>query len=262
MSVVRVTLLADKGDYAHARFRLVDQTATDFEKQKAECAKAVGLVVASSDEEVELRSPRGVLFERSDHMREGDDVVVHVKRKKEQEEATEGNEGKEEEKEHEIKKVPREVTVSFFVNAVKSLDAIEGTVEVDFQLYLSWIDPALAGIAVVRARARCAGRSAAADMRAYVSAASLLCCAVLCCAVLCCAVLCCAVLCCAVLRCAWREGGSAYPHRKGTRINRDTARTRPSLHSSPRGNRRTALRTSRTTIASRHAGILRLVDGR
>ena len=43
---------------------------------------------------------------------------------------------------------PREVTVSFFVNNIKKIDVIEGTVEIDFQLYLSWVDPALAGIAV------------------------------------------------------------------------------------------------------------------
>jgi hypothetical protein len=33
-------------------------------------------------------------------------------------------------------KAPREVTVSFFVNCIKSVDAIEGTVELDFQLYV------------------------------------------------------------------------------------------------------------------------------
>jgi hypothetical protein len=43
---------------------------------------------------------------------------------------------------------PRIVTVSFFVNNIKKIDVIEGTVEFDFQLYLSWTDPKLAGIAV------------------------------------------------------------------------------------------------------------------
>ena len=43
---------------------------------------------------------------------------------------------------------PREVTVSFFVNNVKKVDAIEGIVELDFQMYLSWTDPKLAGVPV------------------------------------------------------------------------------------------------------------------
>jgi hypothetical protein len=43
---------------------------------------------------------------------------------------------------------PRIVTVSFFVNNIKKIDVIEGTVELDFQLYLSWCDPALKGVPV------------------------------------------------------------------------------------------------------------------
>ena len=43
---------------------------------------------------------------------------------------------------------PREITVSFFVNALKDIDAINGTVELDFILYCSWIDPDLKGISV------------------------------------------------------------------------------------------------------------------
>ena len=43
---------------------------------------------------------------------------------------------------------PLEVTVSFFVNCLKVVDAIAGTVELDFQLYSSWIDPKLVGIPV------------------------------------------------------------------------------------------------------------------
>ena len=43
---------------------------------------------------------------------------------------------------------PRIVTVSFFVNNIKKIDVIEGTVELDFQMYLSWTDPALVGVAV------------------------------------------------------------------------------------------------------------------
>ena len=43
---------------------------------------------------------------------------------------------------------PRVVTCSFYVNNVKKVDAIEGVVELDFQLYLSWDDPALAGVPV------------------------------------------------------------------------------------------------------------------
>jgi hypothetical protein len=43
---------------------------------------------------------------------------------------------------------PREVTVSFFVNALKEVDAIAGTVDLDFILYVSWVDPALAGVPV------------------------------------------------------------------------------------------------------------------
>ena len=42
----------------------------------------------------------------------------------------------------------RTVTTSFFVNNMKKVDAIEGLVEVDFQLYLSWIDPKLVGVEV------------------------------------------------------------------------------------------------------------------
>ena len=37
------------------------------------------------------------------------------------------------------------MTCSFFVNNMKKVDAIEGTVELDFQLYAQWVDPALAG---------------------------------------------------------------------------------------------------------------------
>ena len=43
---------------------------------------------------------------------------------------------------------PRVVTCSFFVNNMKKVDAIEGTVELDFQLYAQWVDPALAGVPV------------------------------------------------------------------------------------------------------------------
>jgi hypothetical protein len=43
---------------------------------------------------------------------------------------------------------PRVVTVGFSVNAIKKVDAIEGTVEVDFILYVQWIDPSLVGVAV------------------------------------------------------------------------------------------------------------------
>lgn len=43
---------------------------------------------------------------------------------------------------------PREVTISFFVNCLKSVDAIDGTVEIDFQMYASWIDPAIIGVPV------------------------------------------------------------------------------------------------------------------
>ena len=43
---------------------------------------------------------------------------------------------------------PREVTVSFFINNIKKIDVIEGTVELDFIMYLSWCDPLLRGIPV------------------------------------------------------------------------------------------------------------------
>lgn len=43
---------------------------------------------------------------------------------------------------------PRVVTCSFFVNNLKKVDAIESTVELDFQLYAQWVDPALAGVPV------------------------------------------------------------------------------------------------------------------
>jgi hypothetical protein len=42
----------------------------------------------------------------------------------------------------------RVVTCSFFINAVKKINVIEGLVELDFILYLSWVDPALAGVPV------------------------------------------------------------------------------------------------------------------
>ena len=42
--------------------------------------------------------------------------------------------------------VPRVITVSFFVNALKAVDAITGTVELDFQLYASWVDKDLIGV--------------------------------------------------------------------------------------------------------------------
>ena len=45
---------------------------------------------------------------------------------------------------------PRVVTCSFFVNNMKKVDAIEGTVELDFQLYAQWVDPALAGVPIAR----------------------------------------------------------------------------------------------------------------
>ena len=35
-----------------------------------------------------------------------------------------------------------------FVNNIKKIDVIEGTMELDFQMYLSWTDPALVGVAV------------------------------------------------------------------------------------------------------------------
>ena len=44
--------------------------------------------------------------------------------------------------------VPRVITVSFFVNALKAVDAITGTVELDFQLYASWVDKDLIGVSV------------------------------------------------------------------------------------------------------------------
>lgn len=43
---------------------------------------------------------------------------------------------------------PRIVTVSFFMNTMKKIDAIEGVVEVDFILYATWCDPDLVGVAV------------------------------------------------------------------------------------------------------------------
>jgi len=48
----------------------------------------------------------------------------------------------------EAPKAPREITVSFFVNALKAVDAIGGTVELDFQMYASWIDESLIGVPV------------------------------------------------------------------------------------------------------------------
>lgn len=43
---------------------------------------------------------------------------------------------------------PRLVTVSFSINAIKAIDAIAHTVALDFQLYLSWVDPDLIGVPV------------------------------------------------------------------------------------------------------------------
>ena len=43
---------------------------------------------------------------------------------------------------------PRVVTVSFYIVNVKDVDAIEGVIDIDFQLYLSWTDPELAGVPV------------------------------------------------------------------------------------------------------------------
>ena len=43
---------------------------------------------------------------------------------------------------------PRSVVVSFYMNNLKKVDPLEGIVEVDFQLYLTWVDPTLAGCPV------------------------------------------------------------------------------------------------------------------
>ena len=141
----RVCLLPSKGDYEHARFFLVDY-GKDIEVLKMQCAKILGIELESSDDVVELRSAKGVLYEHTVHVRDGDDIIVHVVpcEGKTEGENTEATELLSDEK----KKEPKVVTCSFFVNAVKALDAIEGTVEVDFQLYLSWVDEALIGVPV------------------------------------------------------------------------------------------------------------------
>ena len=138
---VRLCLLAKAEEYTNAKFVLADTKAPDFSKQKIQFAKMLGIDCTSSEGKIELTSTLGVPFECSSHFREGDDVIVRFVPN-----STTPKVESNEEKEvtADAKKEPRVVTVSFFVNAVKSLDAIEGTVEVDFQLYLSWVDPSLA----------------------------------------------------------------------------------------------------------------------